>query len=452
MRVILDLAQSDPESSAPAPEDRESEALILGELRNILESPFFQKSHRGSQFLRYVVERKLQGDPKQLKERTIGVDLYHRRPDYATGDDPVVRVQAGEVRRKLDQYYQAARGEGIEPPVRIELPIGSYSPIFHLETSRDRVAPPDLVLPDAASDQGPVTAGAMPRFRPIWLLAAVGLALVGGVWLAAKLEKPGKPQSSLTRRFWEPIFGTPQPVLICLAKGVTYRPAEKLYNLYSQSHPGAFHTEVERSNNPLPLDPRQPILWGDMNLYDDYGVAGGDVSTALRVSEYLGSIGKPLQVRIGSNYSFEDLRHSPAVVIGAFNNKWTMDLTSGLRFAFVELPGRGLEIHETIPGGREWRASSPSAPPGAPVIDYAVVTRLLDSKTGQFIVTAAGITGSGTEAAGELATRPVYMEQVLRGAPANWEKGNVQIVLQTYVTDRVSGPPRAVATYYWDNH
>ncbi len=450
MRVIPDLAQPHPESGTSAPEDREPQTLILDELRNILESPFFQKSHRGSQFLRYVVERKLQGHPKQLKERTIGVDLYHRRPDYATGDDPVVRVQAGEVRRKLEQYYQAARGEGIEPPVRIELPIGTYSPIFHLASSENRPASSDPVVFDTAPDQTPAAPAAMQRFRQTWLLAAIGIALLGGVWLIARLEQPGKPQASLTRRFWEPVFGTPQPVLICLAKGVTYRPDEKLYNLYSQNHPGAFHTEVERSNDPLSLDPRQPILWGDMDLYDDYGVAGGDVSTALRVSEYLGSIGKPLQVRIGSNYSFEDLRHSPAVVIGAFNNKWTMDLTSGLRFAFVELPGRGLEIRETIPDGREWRGSSVSGP-GALGTDYAVVTRLLDSKTGQFIVTAAGITGSGTEAAGELATRPEYLEQVLRSAPANWEKGNVQIVLQTSVTDRVSGPPRAVATYYWEN-
>ena len=449
MRVIPEVAQSDPESSASAPEDREFKTLILEELRNIVESPFFQKSHRGSQFLRYVVERKLQGDPKQLKERTIGADLYHRRPDYATGDDPVVRVQAGEVRRKLGQYYRAARGDGMEPSVRIELPIGSYSPIFHFASSENRAASSDPVVLDTISDQTPIAARAMQRFKPALILAAVGIVLLGAL-LIARVEQPGKPQSSLTRRFWEPIFGTPQPVLICLAKGVTYRPDEKLYDLYSQKHPGTFQTEVERSNDPLPLDPRQPILWGDLSLYDDYGVAGGDVSTALRVSEYLGSIGKPLQVRIGNNYSFEDLRHSPAVVIGAFNNKWTMELTSGLRFAFVELPDRGLEIHETTPDGREWRGSSASAH-GAAVSDYAVVTRLLDSKTGQFIITAAGITGSGTEAAGELATRPEYLEQVLRSAPANWEKGNVQIVLQTSVTDRVPGPPRAVATYYWGN-
>jgi len=453
MRVIPDLPQLPPKPGRSAPEDREAQTVILDELQKILESPFFQRSHRTSQFLRYVVEHKLGGQTEQLKERTIGVNLYRRPPDYATGDDPVVRVQAGEVRRKLDQYYEALRNQQIYPAVRIELPVGSYSPVFRWAAPENRAGAPDAPPIDPASAQKGA-AGGVPAFRKAWLLVALCLAVLGGTAWLANLAWHGRSQTaaetSLTRKFWEPVFSTPQPVLICLAKGVTYRPNEKLYDLYTHAHPGSFQTEVERSNEPLPLDARQPITWGDMNLYDDYGIAEGDVSSALRVSEYLGSIGKPLQVRIGSKYSFEDLRHSPAVVIGAFNNKWTMDLTSGLHFVFVEQPGRTLAIREAVSGGREWHGST-SARTGIPVTDYGIVTRLLDSKTGQFTVTAAGLTGSGTEAAGELATRPEYLEEALRTAPANWEKGNVQIVLQTSVMDRVAGPPRVVASFYWAN-
>jgi hypothetical protein len=123
---------------------------------------------------------------------------------------------------------------------------------------------------------------------------------------------------------------------------------------------------------------------------------------------------------------------------------------SGLHFAFVEQPGRILTIRETTPGGREWHSSTGSAN-GIAMTDYGIVTRLLDSKTGQFNVTAAGLTGSGTQAAGELATRPEYLEQALRNAPPRWERGNVQIVLQTSVTDGVPGPPQVVAAYYWQN-
>lgn len=447
MRVIPDLPQSDPVPNTPAPEERDSQDDIRTELESILESPLFQRAHRTSQFLRYVVEYKLEGHAQQLKERTIGVKLYRRHPDYATGDDPVVRVQAGEVRRKLDHYYQILRNQGIEPVVRIELPVGSYTPIFHLGSSENRPGAADSQILGAASDPKPAISVRLRSVRTVWSVVGICAVLLCAALIASSTLR-GKPQASLARRFWEPVFSTPQPVLICLAKGVTYRPDERLYDLYSQAHPGTFHTEVERSNDPLPLASGQSILWGDMTLYDDYGIAEGDVSTALRISEYLGSIGKPLQVRMGSKYSFEDLRHFPAVVVGAFNNKWTMDLTSGLHFAFVEQPGRFLTIHEMTPGGREWHASGGTTN-GVAATDYGIVTRLLDSKTGQFNVTAAGLTGSGTQAAGELATRPEYLEKALQNAPPRWDKGNVQIVLQTSVTDGVPGPPRVVATYYW---
>src|SRR6202011_2269426 len=83
------------------------QAAVLRELDAILRSSFFRTSSRGKQFLAYVVRHKLKGQDELLKERTIGTELFQRPVDYATGDDPVVRVQAGEVRRRLEQYYNA---------------------------------------------------------------------------------------------------------------------------------------------------------------------------------------------------------------------------------------------------------------------------------------------------------------------------------------------------------
>ena len=89
---------------------------------------------------------------------------------------------------------------------------------------------------------------------------------------------------------------------------------------------------MERYDQALPLDPNEKVVWGDIQPYSDYGVAMGDVYVAARLSALFEHINKPSQVRIGSNYSFEDLRNSPAVVVGAFNNRWTMQMTSNLRF------------------------------------------------------------------------------------------------------------------------
>jgi hypothetical protein len=211
-------------------------------------------------------------------------------------------------------------------------------------------------------------------------------------------------------------------------------------------HPGTFQTEDERANMPLPLDPDEKISWGDLFVYTDYGVAAGDVYAAVALSSLLSKIDKPSQLRIGTNYTFEDLRNSPAIVVGGFNNKWTMQLTSNLRFALVEDHGQYM-IRERTPGGRVWRTRR--GPNWETIEDYSIVSRLLDSKTGQFTVAIAGIGPEGTQAAGEFASISQYLEDGLKDAPANWQNGNLEIVLQTTVTDSVAGPPRAIASYYW---
>jgi hypothetical protein len=92
----------------PLPLDEKAKQIILIELERILESPPFRTSSRSKQFLSYVVLNTLNGHVENLKERTIGVEVFQRDPDYATGDDSVVRVNAGEVRRRLEQYYYVA--------------------------------------------------------------------------------------------------------------------------------------------------------------------------------------------------------------------------------------------------------------------------------------------------------------------------------------------------------
>ena len=81
--------------------------------------------------------------------------------------------------------------------------------------------------------------------------------------------------------------------------------------------------------------------------------------------------------------------------------------------------------------------------------DYAIVARLLDSKTGQFTVVVAGLTGSGTQTSGEFVANPQDIEKAVRTGPADWQTKNMELVLKTTVTESVAGPPEVVAAYYW---
>ena len=433
------VSSNDEAASAPSSSEVPQQMVaITQELERILASRFFRSAGRSRQFLEYVVRQKLAGNPELLKERTIGTEVFERAPDYSTGEDPVVRVQAGEVRRRLERYYHEAADASV---VRIELAPGSYSPIFRWKSDERVTEVSHAVLPVPAGEPSKPT-----HRRKRWVLATVCVAAALVAAIAFVPLRREFRQRSAIEQFWNPVFSTQQPVLICLAKPIVYRPSPQLYERYMRAHPGTFQTEVERYNQPLPLDPNEPLKWGDMAAYDEYGVALGDAYTGVSLSGVLGKLGKASQVRIGSNYSFEDLRDSPAVVVGAFNNRWTMQLTESLHFAFMEKNGQ-FTIQEQVPGGRIWRQNTKNA--AGELVDYAIVARLLNSKTGQFTVAVAGISATGTRAAGDFVSNSEFLQDGLRDAPGNWQKKNLELILQTAITDSVAGPPHVVAAYYW---
>jgi Tol biopolymer transport system component len=104
---------------------------IRAQLQAILNSPPFLRSQRLRRFLTFLVDESLEGRGSQLKEYTIGVAVFDRRPDYDPQTDPTVRVHAGKLRDRLREYYLT---DGRDAVVRIELVKGSYAPVF--ETTR----------------------------------------------------------------------------------------------------------------------------------------------------------------------------------------------------------------------------------------------------------------------------------------------------------------------------
>src|SRR5580700_10981343 len=103
-----------------------SSADVRGQLQRILASSPFLNARRASQFLRFVVEGTLAGEDG-FKEYLIGIEVFERPQDYDPKDDPVVRIEAGRLRKKLAEFYA---GPGVNDPILIELPKGGYSPVF----------------------------------------------------------------------------------------------------------------------------------------------------------------------------------------------------------------------------------------------------------------------------------------------------------------------------------
>jgi hypothetical protein len=113
---------------------REEHQKIVAQTELILASQHFSHSKRSQLLFRYIVVKTLEGQGSILKERTLGVEVFGRAPDYDTNADPIVRMAAGEIRKRIAQYYHesAHRDE-----LRIDLPSGSYTAQFHLPKSVD---------------------------------------------------------------------------------------------------------------------------------------------------------------------------------------------------------------------------------------------------------------------------------------------------------------------------
>ena len=109
----------------PAPE------AVRGQLERIVASELFRRAERQSRFLRYVIEKALAGEADRLKGYAIGLDVFDRGADFDPNVDSIVRVEAGRLRSKLQEYYRRA---GSADPVLIDLPRGSYAPSISAAT------------------------------------------------------------------------------------------------------------------------------------------------------------------------------------------------------------------------------------------------------------------------------------------------------------------------------
>jgi hypothetical protein len=409
------------------PDNDIEKGAVQEQLEQLLSSPFFHSSKRYPRFLRFVVGRVLAGQTDQLKERILGVEIFDRRADYDTSTDPIVRVTAAEIRKRIEQYYHDPKHSH---EIRLFLPAGSYAPQFYwpghaasqpvkpLDLPHD---PADIIKVQPSSATAPV-----PRLGRIFTYSkrvAVPVALLAiaiaalGVWYTLR--------PSVLDQFWDPFVKSPSPVLVCIAD----------QNQYStiQLRDAA--------------DPQHEITLPDTTD----ALVIDDVRPLVSIASMLRTYGKSTRLLGESNTTLTDLRQGPSIFIGAFDNSWTLRLTSALRFHFANDPGMTqLWIEDrTNPTKHQWVLNRSQQQKTGTYRDYAIVGRFIDPDTDQLVVVAAGIGRGGTVAAGEFLVNPDRMDEMAKQVPSDWKHRNIEIVLETEVIQEHSGPPRVVAAYAW---
>ena len=176
-----------------------------------------------------------------------------------------------------------------------------------------------------------------------------------------------------------------------------------------------------------------------------------DVQVLSRFVSLVGAHGHAFRVQNSRTTVSSQLREGPVVLIGALNNDWTLNRTSSLRFHLEgpEGPDRVYWIADTQhPESRAWQVSA-QAPRSHVVKDYAIAARFTDESTGQVVLVAAGIAGSGTRAAGEFLTDEASLKQLADGAGVDWGKKNFEVVLSSQVVNGMQGKPKVEAKAFW---
>lgn len=403
-------------------------AAIRAQLDRLLSSPHICHSKRCQSLLKYVVEAYLDGSTDRVKERIIGFEVFQRDADYDTNQDSVVRTTAAEVRKRLAQYYLEP---GHENEIRVELPAGAYMPEFRVPPAplALKVAEPEIqILPSA------------PKPWPRWILVAgaVSVAIVAAVfWLYPRFTRTDLD------RFWAPLLDDRSDAVICV---------EQPLRIFRFSGPRAddLNAKLVGSGDapPAPEKERESttVKLSEMTPSGDRYFTYGDLMAASRLSELLARKGKNFQTLGDRLTSYHDLRGRPAILLGQFNNRWTIGLTSGLRYYFDKnLTSQTYDLRDRQHPDKILA----SVPKPSRQEEYAIVSRIFDPSTEKTVIAVVGMTFFGTLAGADFLTRPAYMEQAFRSATADWSHKNIQVVLKSAMVGGLPGPPQVVTTYFW---
>jgi hypothetical protein len=429
---MIDLQVEDGVISGLTPE------MIRAQLDLLVRDEVFRTSKRSVAFLRYVVEQTLSGSANQIKERTIGVEVFGREPSYDTNLDHIVRTAATELRKRLAIYYGDERHRS---ELRMGLTPGSYIPHFRLPLQSSQpghAMPADLLNVPLAGVQEILDPTHDPHIEPVffaptvshrhkrllWLcLACTVLLVLGGIWYGSFHRETAQIL------FWKPVLDTPGSVLVAIGDTPNGPPT-----------PAQGVGEGDTSTPILAPNPAHTLPFAD-------------AVTMARVVGALESSGKTVVIRNEDSRTFSDLREGPVVLIGAFNNEWSLRLTRQLRYSLALDADRHLIYIRDAkdPTSRSWSWATNQSRDNmggvrGPVLqDFALISRIRNSQTGHVVVVIGGLYTFGTQSAGEFLSDPRLMQSISKAAEVDPAHPNLQIVLGTTVTDQTPGPPRVLA-------
>jgi hypothetical protein len=405
-------------------------------LEAILSSRHFVNAHKKKKFLRLICDFYIEGRAQELNEHILAYDVFGRGGSYNPSDDPIVRVFAHEIRKKLEAYYA---NEGAHDPVRLDIPAGSYQPVFTRHFPEPVVG--EVALPAQPETEAKPARRLSPEKLVMGLVtlclvvAVIALALLNRQLRQEVTEAQAAKDPATYGALWAPFLKGNSPPLVIMSNPPVLRfanpsdPEEATKDSIPLAPEAVemlkekFVTSPEvsiREPGPPATDPtgragdkvvverlRSPRLILSTNVYTGMGEAIG----LHHLTDFFSKAGRGITLKQSRTLSAEDLKkHNVIMLGGVWVNEWSGKLTRSEDFVFTSKAT--IENRNPQPGEEREYIPQFDRRTGNLVVDYALITIKPNISEDNEVMLLAGVYSQGTEAAAEYVTNKSYLDQL----------------------------------------
>ena len=448
----MDIASRELELAAiQSPEDGFSLYEKREELRRVIESKHFANSPKKIRFLEFISEQAFHGSSDKLNEYLIGSEVYGRGTDFDQQKDPIVRVQAHEIRRLLKKYYEQ---EGQNDLVRIDLPPGRYVPIFNRRMQQPEPADAPLATPPAEPSAQPLRPAPVPRlYLAVTIALAAGCLVLGTLLAIRSRTTPGLAPSARLAAvlppgldwFWHPFLPPSEAPIIVIPNHPLLRAAHD----GDSAQTIANGHEIPKASLP---EFRDTIHFRELKRFvfvpslTDF-TSVGETMGVVDLCEMLFRVGDQCPVQQSRLLNFEEIKDHNVILLGG-NQSW-----SGRVFLNTE----GFLFQSgVIVNGKPRAGEKPVYKPEFDSVtnqltrDYALVLMLPNERRENRVLLIYGIFTQGSQAAVEFLINPEKMAELrtslMKLSPdRKTTPSYFQVLLTTTVENAVPGNASIVA-------
>ncbi len=386
--------------------------------QRVIAGPNFARSPLLTRFLLFVVAETLEGRGNEITEHQIGVQVFDRPADYRTLEDNIVRSYARQLRKRLAEHFA---DQGNSEPVRIDIPVGAYVPVFlpaTEEVTREEIPGSPAVapgqthphaLPARTAEPAAVQSKAIRRALGAVLVVVYSAALIAATWYAAR-RSPAPPVSQEPAHvLWAELFSGPENSYIV--------PSDAGFNLLEDisRRPAPLAEYISGKYQELPLSGVDAHSASDLRSQQLTPFV--DLQIAAALAHLTEDDPQRVFIRFPRDLRLDDLKNANAVIIGSVgSNPWAAIAESNANFRIVDRPGmNGAQIINLKPQPGEsasysshWNESAHET--------FALIDFLPNLSGSGHLLVLEGLDVAGTQAAAEMLLYPSAIDPILKRA------------------------------------